>query len=792
MPELPGYEDRTETETEQNTVYNDDTYTATLTLQKDDGIGSVGINGGTATTIDTTPVRHGTAVVERTITHSYRRTLAYTNIQWYAIPVGGTNPVLVGVPGDTYLEDDYEPGSFTYTYEIDQNACGPWALTGTQMSAWSDPEYEYGDWIYTTVEISAQAGTGHMFAGWTVIEGDAPANPFTTGTTVVVTQDTTLRAISSAYDFSFNSVAFDTYSDEYLDGYRWAGDTVSVTVTVRNNSTFAFSNVPFSLNVDGTPVALSGTDTVIMLTFGAGETKTLTINGVVLPAAASGSTGTRTVTAWINEAHRNEELNPNNNSGSKSVQVTRDFTAVTITDPDQGSSVTEPYYNAGETIAFDFSSNSQNPNSDGTTGKVYYNGSQVDEFSATYTGTGDVNIPSESVHSVSIPLGDVYGTKTIRGIIDPDGRSGERNPDDNETLYTLHVGHNLGITPVVSNGRYTAGTTVITSFRVHNWSPTVPILPSAGVSVRFTVKIEGLPDIVQTWNNIGLPGGANGDEAGLVYFKWAGPAEAAGKSIDITAELIIPSSIPDFDPDDNTATLTTAGGATAYAAPDASQTVDPGYEDKKPDGFAEAVPPQSDNASASWWEWKYDESAGTFSKATYGISLSQNTVVITPDPDCKTATQANGIWTMRSGYGITLVASIPICSNGSLTVPASSAYTSVQTAIATFPEFRFGTNSGQYRVLEKIDLDGDGKKEFTFVLNPNADDPAHDRLHFTPVWYPDGVENYTVAVISTNCWTPQMTADNTGTYTGGMLTSVQTSNRFSISGSIYDDWYIGY
>jgi hypothetical protein len=63
-----------------------------------------------------------------------------------------------------------------------------------------------------------------------------------------------------------------------------------------------------------------------------------------------------------------------------------------------------------------------------------------------------------------------------------------------------------------------------------------------------------------------------------------------------------------------------------------------------------------------------------------------------------------------------------------------------------------------------------------FERNPYAD--GKERLHFTPLWYPNG--DYTVSVIASEVWTP-----------AGMIQAVRNCNTIRIVDSAYDDWYVG-
>jgi hypothetical protein len=103
-------------------------------------------------------------------------------------------------------------------------------------------------------------------------------------------------------------------------------------------------------------------------------------------------------------------------------------------------------------------------------------------------------------------------------------------------------------------------------------------------------------------------------------------------------------------------------------------------------------------------------------------------------------------------------------------MPSSAAYTDVQRVEVTFPEFNYSTTSGKYRSAENVG------GVWVFAKNSSAD--SGERLHFTPIWYPNG--NYIASVTATDVWTP-----------AGMISSVRNSNTMNVVDSAYDDWYVG-
>jgi hypothetical protein len=125
---------------------------------------------------------------------------------------------------------------------------------------------------------------------------------------------------------------------------------------------------------------------------------------------------------------------------------------------------------------------------------------------------------------------------------------------------------------------------------------------------------------------------------------------------------------------------------------------------------------------------------------------------------------------MRSGYGITMSYAPTISTVSGYNRPDSSAYTSVQYAVATFPEFRYFDTNGNCRTLQYVN------GTYQFVQNSDAD--GNGRVHFIPVYVRDG--NYTVSVTATHVWTP-----------AGRIEATRSANVIIIDGTIYDDWYQG-
>ena len=169
------------------------------------------------------------------------------------------------------------------------------------------------------------------------------------------------------------------------------------------------------------------------------------------------------------------------------------------------------------------------------------------------------------------------------------------------------------------------------------------------------------------------------------------------------------------------------------------------YDDGEDDGF------WVDNGSwedHGWWEFDWN---------SYSASLSAS-AKIKPDEKVPTASDK-----MKSGYGINISVTTNVSSN------QSSAVTGAQTSVTYFPEFEY---KNYWRLLDRTSDGYSGKFEF----KKNKYSTYNRRVHFTPIWMPDG--SYTPYTFLFDCWTP-----------AGML-SINLTDTVEIEGNLWDDWHI--
>ncbi|MEA4896545.1 MAG: hypothetical protein VB064_14980 [Oscillospiraceae bacterium] len=203
---------------------------------------------------------------------------------------------------------------------------------------------------------------------------------------------------------------------------------------------------------------------------------------------------------------------------------------------------------------------------------------------------------------------------------------------------------------------------------------------------------------------------------------------------------------------------------------------DPQYGDTNKSFKLADTPDYGSSTSASWSVWsaewvppetKDDIGYWEFCQDTYTVSLDVD-FTVSPDDRVQTATRNGGVWRMKSGYGINADCETSVHTSGGPSF--STDYTQAQTEIATFSDFGFKTYN---RFLEP---EGGGTStDWRFKVNECSYYGC--RVHFTPLWYPDNTD-YVVALSVFDVWTPV-----------GMLYTT-ASDCVSISGSVYDDWYI--
>ena len=298
---------------------------------------------------------------------------------------------------------------------------------------------------------------------------------------------------------------------------------------------------------------------------------------------------------------------------------------------------------------------------------------------------------------------------------------------------------------------YRVDTDVITPVTLYAGSE---INPDGPATVTFTIKGS-----TYRMNNIVIPEG----DSQLAWVKWHTPSEP--QDITITVRT-------------NRGTLSQTTIKAKVVDLSGNDPPDPKATDTAGSWRPSSVPSREEKSYAAWsvwwaqwhpyWVWHstgdddgywVDEGWYDFFRDNYSASMTATTRI---EPDEKVPTAAGN--TMKSGYGV----SNTVTATVSTSAPMSH-YTYGQTAVSYFPEFNYTT---YWRLLDRLS----SGKTARFQFAENIYSTYKQRVHFSPVWFPDG--SYTVKTHVMDIWTP-----------AGMLCANLTDS-VTISGSLYDDWHI--
>lgn len=298
---------------------------------------------------------------------------------------------------------------------------------------------------------------------------------------------------------------------------------------------------------------------------------------------------------------------------------------------------------------------------------------------------------------------------------------------------------------------YRVDTDVITPVTLYAGSE---INPDGPATVTFTIKGS-----TYRMSNIVIPEG----DSQLAWVKWHTPSEP--QDITITVRT-------------NRGTLSQTTIKAKVVDLSGNDPPDPKATDTAGSWRPSSVPSREEKSYAAWsvwwaqwhpyWVWHstgdddgywVDEGWYDFFRDNYSASMTATTRI---EPDEKVPTAARN--TMKSGYGV----SNTVTATVSTSAPMSH-YTYGQTAVSYFPEFHYTT---YWRLLDRLS----SGKTARFQFAENIYSTYKQRVHFSPVWFPDG--SYTVNTHVMDIWTP-----------AGMLCANLTDS-VTISGSLYDDWHI--
>ncbi len=197
--------------------------------------------------------------------------------------------------------------------------------------------------------------------------------------------------------------------------------------------------------------------------------------------------------------------------------------------------------------------------------------------------------------------------------------------------------------------------------------------------------------------------------------------------------------------------------------------------DKMPNGFSSPsgdISAYTPCTTLSWHEFVADPvttSSGDKYVLMYRNNYTKSITMSGTTPVCyaniaSAYMDRNGELVTKSGYGIGI--------DGHFTVDGGGG--GFQNGVVLYPEYGYGLVGS---LMEPNGSSGMYLEQNSYSkYYHDARNSLYSRVHFTPIWYPDG--EYNVQVFMFDCWTPV-----------GMLWDCQ-KYTVHINGTMYDDWYV--
>ncbi|WMJ22703.1 hypothetical protein RBG61_11985 [Paludicola sp. MB14-C6] len=370
---------------------------------------------------------------------------------------------------------------------------------------------------------------------------------------------------------------------------------------------------------------------------------------------------------------------------------------------------------------------------------------------------GTINVEAE------LNAGENIGIKNVEAHINWDYRNREINTSNNSKSTNINVipATNLQVEMIEPNASYPTDTDVITTYRIINQDDigALNIRPKHNLTAIFKALNSTTNDVISTSKVEGIVIPEQGTN--IVYFKWHVPKEYREDTIKLQCEINTTKGVNETNYSDNIVV-----NSNDVENGDISSTPDTKLELQPPSSFDRSLqaPFESDLTYAAWEEWKWEKD--WYVKKTNSASLSATANITVDVHGGYTANNTTtGKQITRSGYGVnSKVIADKITTN-------SKMVTDVQRCYALFKEFNYTLKYGNYRTLEPT-YQNANQTTYEFYKNDASFDKC--RVHFIPVWVPDG--KYSISYKVSDYWTP-----------AGMV-SYYATDYIIIDGSMYNDW----
>jgi subtilase family serine protease len=520
-----------------------------------------------------------------------------------------------------------------------------------------------------------------------------------------------------------------------------AGETVTATATVANIGYVGVSSCEVSLTPDNLATITKPTGSI--------NTSGSTNVAFTFTIPAGTPSGNMILTAIADPNNKIAEINESNNSRTYTIGINESLPDLAITALTSDKST----YEAGDTVTVR---------------------ATVSNLGGTGVSACDVRLVPGSLPAITKTTGAIAGnggstvvtftfiapselnafSMTLTATADPDNKIAESDETNNSRSISTNVNAvrpDITVVDADTTDWY-AGYYVLVSATVKD----LTIQPVSSVVIRLKAGS------VQVDDTICVP--ANGSNLAVFRFTVPNPPNPLG-TMPLTVTIIADpdNSINEANENNNTWTKT----QTVYFAP-ASVIVDPDSQAMEQDNLSRnkvvpALPQFSPSAYHTWQEVRFEN--GNFAIKNFWAQL--NTVFsISPDPRIAYPENPD---LMESGFGIQAYCTTTLKTN----YDHPEKLIGPQMVWVYYPESSYG--QGQW-LNTRDDMaistgeKGDSIAQWQLAVNPFS--AAGSRLHYTPLWFPDG--QYTALAQVFYAWSPV-----------GQMFDYETSS-VTIDGDMYD------
>lgn len=517
-------------------------------------------------------------------------------------------------------------------------------------------------------------------------------------------------------------------------GVAQPGDTVKITVVVGNDGDRDVTSSEVALVIGGELV-----DTLPVENLPADGTTTIVFEYTIPDSMPE---GTLNIVATVDPMNNIPEKDETNNIGTGSMKVEVKLSDLTIHAVTPNPSTVEP----GETVTIDVV-----VANDGEKAVSSTEVSLIVDWEIN--GTKAVgNLPAGGSTTISytytVPEDKPIGTLEVVATVDPGNLIRESNEDNNTGRSAIGVEIILPDLEIVATNAcdWNSLMDVVVTATVRNNTPkAVPSVP-----VRLTIGNESYEELIC------VPGSAEN----LAVFRITVP-DVSGR-IDISFVVDPNNEIEEMSEGNNDLSQS------VEIAPLPNGTVldpdDPDLQVIYESSGLSGMPELDQSKTHSWQEYRYEN--GSYVLHDYQAKLEM-TVELSPDERVAYEEIPDVI---ESGFGVSIAVKTTLSTN----YDHAEKLVGVQRVWCWSPESGYGELSGYSDVFDSLQTrEGDrGDKVIRWQYKVNPYSETDSRLHYTPLWFPDGT--YRIQAQGFQAWSP-----------AGEMYATE-SDAVTIDGDMYD------